>query len=249
MKNKSFYFLLLSFFLIYIPRVAMAQIYNSGTIEYQRQTNLYRLTENNRWGDMFKTNKFSTDTFTLVFDSVESIYSVPNYTTSRDMGFFSFRMSPDASSAIYKNHKTDTIIAKRLMQEEEIAIIDSIRKIDWKVTDEYRDILGFYCQKYVGVIYDSVYVVAFVTDQIETEDGPETFGGLPGMIMGLAIPRLFTTWMAVSYSPDRKYPIKSPPLPKSKYRYNYKQFEVKTKESFGDWGDAFLTLNLWFWGL
>ena len=43
---------------------------------------------------------------------------------------------------------------------------------------------------------DSVFVVAFYTDQIMVSGGPESFGGLQGMILGLAIPRLHTTWFA-----------------------------------------------------
>ena len=43
---------------------------------------------------------------------------------------------------------------------------------------------------------DSVYVIAFYTDQITTTGGPESFNGLPGMILGVAIPRINTTWFA-----------------------------------------------------
>ena len=39
-------------------------------------------------------------------------------------------------------------------------------------------------------------MVAFYTDQIPVSAGPESFGGLPGMILGLAVPRLNTTWFA-----------------------------------------------------
>ncbi len=43
---------------------------------------------------------------------------------------------------------------------------------------------------------DSVYVIAFYTDQIIPSGGPESFNGLPGMILGIAIPRINTTWFA-----------------------------------------------------
>ena len=48
----------------------------------------------------------------------------------------------------------------------------------------------------MAIICDSVYVVAFYTDEIAVTGGPESFNGLPGMILGLAIPRLATTWFA-----------------------------------------------------
>ena len=68
--------------------------------------------------------------------------------------------------------------------------------MDWRITGERRTIAGFECHKAVGRIMDSVYVVAFYTDQIVTNGGPESFNGLPGMILGLAIPRINTTWFA-----------------------------------------------------
>ena len=46
------------------------------------------------------------------------------------------------------------------------------------------------------MVMDSIVVIAFYTDEILTSGGPESFNGLPGMIMGLAIPRLHTTWYA-----------------------------------------------------
>jgi GLPGLI family protein len=69
-------------------------------------------------------------------------------------------------------------------------------KIDWKITNEPRTIAGFECRKAVARIFDSVVVIAFYTDEIMPSSGPESFGGLPGMILGLAIPRLHTTWYA-----------------------------------------------------
>ena len=43
---------------------------------------------------------------------------------------------------------------------------------------------------------DSIYVVAFYTDEIVTPGGPESFTGLPGMILGVALPHQHITWFA-----------------------------------------------------
>jgi GLPGLI family protein len=80
--------------------------------------------------------------------------------------------------------------------ENTYLIKDSVRNLDWHISNETRDIAGFECKKAVTRICDSVVVVAFYTDQITVSSGPESFGGLPGMILGLAIPRLYTTWFA-----------------------------------------------------
>ena len=43
---------------------------------------------------------------------------------------------------------------------------------------------------------DSIYVVAFYTDEILTTGGPESFSGLPGMILGVALPHQHVSWFA-----------------------------------------------------
>ena len=43
---------------------------------------------------------------------------------------------------------------------------------------------------------DSVYVFAFYTDEITISGGPCTINGLPGMILGLTIPRLYVSMLA-----------------------------------------------------
>lgn len=224
--------------------------YSKGQVVYERKTNVYRLSEGMWLHDYFKNSKFSTDTFTLDFDSNHSIFYCKSYNEEEEtIGGFSFRINPDLSSRIYKNHNTDSLIIIRQMQEERIAIIDSFRQIQWKVLDEFRDIAGFRCQKYVGVIFDSVYVTAFVTDQILVSDGPESFAGLPGMVMGLAIPRLFTNWMAIDFIEEPLIIEEPKKLPKSKFQKNRESFATMAKERFGDWGTNYYNLYYWFWGL
>ena len=50
--------------------------------------------------------------------------------------------------------------------------------------------------KHVAHIFDSVYVFAFYTDEILISGGPCSINGLPGMILGVTIPRLYTSWIA-----------------------------------------------------
>ena len=64
------------------------------------------------------------------------------------------------------------------------------------MTNENRMIAGFNCRKAVGVLFDSVYVFAFYTDEITVSGGPMGLHGLPGMILGITIPRMFSSWVA-----------------------------------------------------
>lgn len=69
-----------------------------------------------------------------------------------------------------------------------VLIQDSLLQVKWKITNEYRNIAGYDCRRANGVTLDSVYVVAFYTDQIPLSAGPGTVHGLPGMILGLVVP-------------------------------------------------------------
>src|SRR5688572_5179859 len=73
---------------------------------------------------------------------------------------------------------------------------DSIPAIQWKLSNENRMIAGFNCRKATGIIMDSVYVFAFFTEEIMIPGGPCSISGLPGMILGLTIPRLYTSYIA-----------------------------------------------------
>nr|MBA4166264.1 GLPGLI family protein [Chitinophagaceae bacterium] len=89
-----------------------------------------------------------------------------------------------------------------------------------------------------------VYVTAFYTDEIPVSGGPESFGGLPGMILGLGIPRLHATWFA-------KKIINKPPadgvfaFPSKGKSISRNGLEAVLQKSLKDWGkDA--QKNIWW---
>ncbi len=97
---------------------------------------------------------------------------------------------------VYVDLETKKVVSKRRQLDDYYLLADSVHAIKWKFENETRKIAGWNCRKAVGRIYDSVYVVAFYCPEIIPQGGPELVSGLPGMILGLAIPRLYTTWFA-----------------------------------------------------
>jgi GLPGLI family protein len=95
---------------------------------------------------------------------------------------------------------TDFATGKQHIEKDLIGstfnIVDSLPALEWRLINENRNIAGFNCKKAVTKIFDSVYVFAFYTEEIMIPGGPCSINGLPGMIMGLTIPRLFTSWIA-----------------------------------------------------
>jgi len=100
------------------------------------------------------------------------------------------------NNSVYTDLDKQRLVAKKSFIDDSFVFEDSIPKVRWKLDNETRKIAGWECRKAVGRIYDSVYVVAFYCPEIIPQGGPELFSGLPGMILGLAIPRYYTTWFA-----------------------------------------------------
>ncbi len=119
--------------------------------------------------------------------------------------------------------------------EDKFLVQDTMRTMTWRLKDELRIVAGYKCRKAVGVICDSVYVVAFYTEDIAASSGPEMFGNLPGIIMELAIPRLHTTWTAT------KIELKSPSeedfaISEKGKKVSSKQLFETIQNSLKDWG-------------
>jgi GLPGLI family protein len=89
-------------------------------------------------------------------------------------------------------------------------------------------------------MFDSVYVFAFYTDEIMIPGGPCSISGLPGMILGLTMPRLYTSWIAtrVMLNGVNESAIKPVSVKKN---YSLKDLRSTLNERTKDWfrwGDA-----------
>jgi GLPGLI family protein len=104
------------------------------------------------------------------------------------------------------------------------------------MSEELRMIAGYQCHKAVTRICDSVYIVAFYTDEIPVSGGPEQFGGLPGMILQLVVPRLHTTWIATKVEAVKLDEVElKPPAGKAK-KVNQQQLMSSLQSGLKDWG-------------
>lgn len=191
-----FYILLLS-----APAFAGAQqkFVSEGRIEYERKINVHRQVDdedqNSEWfKDMIKSQPaFHTTFFSLQFNNEKTIYKLVGESPKLPIWWL---LGPAKENNVYTDLEHNRRQSIKSVFEQNFLISDSLDNIDWRISDEMRTIAGMECRKAVGRICDSVYVVAFYTDEIPVSGGPESFHGLPGMILGLAIPRLHTTWFA-----------------------------------------------------
>lgn len=118
--------------------------------------------------------------------------------TGAPVGGGGFRGGRSQSDKVfYQNLKTqETEISLEL--DEKYLLKDSLQKVTWRFTDEYRTIAGYECRRVNGATADSLYLVAFYTDLIPVSGGPALVNGLPGMVLGLVIPEMHINYWATS---------------------------------------------------
>lgn len=148
-----------------------------------------------RWYDQGKDRmpKQTISQFNFTGDAKQSIYKrTKEAEIPRGMYFEPFA----DNNVVYTDYASGTSISQKPVYEETYLVQDSLLKVKWKITADTRMIAGFECRKAIGILFDTVAVFAFYTDEIMINGGPEGITGLPGMILGVGIPRLHTTWFA-----------------------------------------------------
>jgi len=131
--------------------------------------------------------------YDFIADSVHSIYK-PGRDVGNDQRNWFTQLG--AKNVVYTDYQKNSSIAQKPVYEETFLVQDSLLNIKWKITPDTRNIAGFECRKAVGILFDTVAVFAFYAEQLLVPGGPEGIHGLPGMILGMGIPRLHTTWFA-----------------------------------------------------
>ena len=172
------------------------QFVNKAVIEYEVSTNLKKTMSNDSWDEMIKDNMsdLKISYYTYSFENNKSIYKFDRWSPKTRIP--KQQKEADEEDAWYFDFTTNKMNMQKQIVGTNFVVEDSIPNIQWKITNEHREIAGYNCRKAVGKIYDDVYVFAFYTDDIIISGGPCSINGLPGMILGLSIPRLYTSFMA-----------------------------------------------------
>jgi GLPGLI family protein len=182
---------------VHVSGLAQSPFISTVKIEFEKITVVPALYKElaPEWYDMIKDHlpKNTITYFDFIGDTAHSVYK-PGKESSSD---FKTGWQPLAEkNNVYTDYKSNSSISQKPVFEETFLVTDSLQKIKWKITADTRTIAGFDCRKAVGIIDDSIAVFAFYTDEIMISGGPESIHGLPGMILGVGVPRLHTTWFA-----------------------------------------------------
>ncbi|MEO8719659.1 MAG: GLPGLI family protein [Ginsengibacter sp.] len=212
-----------------------------GKIEFERRTNMWAEMKGSFAEQMKKViPQYQSTYFNYEFDHNKSIYQPGRESDTKGTSFFG---SPATDNEVYSDYTNGQTIAHKNVFEKSFLIEDSLRNASWKITNDFREIAGFNCRRATTIIMDSVFVVAFYTDEIIIPGGPESFNGLPGMILGLVINRLHTTWYATKIEINTVNDKNIVPPAKGKKATNNEIMET-LKKSLSDWGE-YANRNIW----
>lgn len=248
MKNKLSGFIAIVLLSGNMAFAQNAHFSKQGVIEFEKTVNMYAMIQKQISPDneaffapileQYKKSQpqFKRSKSTLKFTGDKTLYTPVEVETSNN-GFFGNDPMSSQPNTILTDLVTNSSICQKKVFEETFLVKDTTRKIKWKITDETREIAGFTCRRANALVMDTIYVVAFYAIQIPVSGGPESFTGLPGMILGLAMPHENVTWFATKVT-DVPVEQKDMAAPKKGKAVSNKELRTTLESVMKNWGPS-----------
>jgi GLPGLI family protein len=179
--------------------VAQERFFSTIKVEFEKTTSVRQLMKELQEGSSwYEQNKDRYPVSMLNYYEFTGDTTKSLYQTGKDVPIDprSWYRPVGDKNVVYNDYQKGISISQKPVFEETFLVEDSLLKIKWKISGDLRTIAGYDCRKAVGILNDSIAIFAFYTEELLTNGGPEGIQGLPGMILGMGIPRLHTTWFA-----------------------------------------------------
>jgi GLPGLI family protein len=214
------------------------QFITEGMIEYEMRTNNHKTFGDGIWAEMFKDKmpQFSNYYYNLTFGDNKSVYKFDHLDQKTKLPW---NDNSDQDNIWFNDYKAGTFTNFKSVFGDNYLMSDTLMNIQWKlVPNEIREIAGFSCRKAQAVIFDSVYVFAYYTEEITAPGGPMGIQGLPGMILGITVPRMYTSWIATKLQivGINTASITAPTKGKKKKAADLLESAKKATADWGHWG-------------
>lgn len=225
--------LFITFLLTVHVSFAQQLFISKASVEYEVKVNIKKTMGNNSWAEMMKENMppFKTGYYRFTFSDNKSIYKFDHWD---EVKVPEWMRKSDEENVWYVDHNSRKVNMQKNIYGSNFNVEDSIPAIEWRLTNENRVIAGFNCRKAVGKIMDSVYVFAFYTDEIMISGGPCSINGLPGLVLGLTIPRMYASWIATKVMVNDVNVSLIKPVTAKKY-YSHATLKSTLKERTKEW--------------
>lgn len=224
-----------------------AHFTTSGTIDFEKRVNTYALMKKEVTPDneafmkpileeyMRKNPQFKVLKSKMSFTDNKTLFVPEEIELAQQDDFWGVGPLEEQNNTIYTDFSTNLMAAQKKIFDETFLVKDTARRIKWKITDETREIAGYTCRRANGIMMDSIYVVAFYTAEIPVSGGPESFNGLPGMILEVALPHENLAWFATKIT-DTTLPPNTVMPPKKGKTTNDTELKATLHNATKDWG-------------
>ncbi|MGJ1323973.1 GLPGLI family protein [Sphingobacterium faecium] len=140
------------------------------------------------------------------------------------------------SDNIYLNEKESSLYINKNFNRNNYLIKEALEKINWKIEQETKEILGYVCQKATGICKGRLYTAWFTTD-IPASLGPWKLHGLPGLILEAYDARQWIKFTCTNVVTSGKLPasasLELPTDATVTTASAYNQMEKASKNGFG----------------
>lgn len=193
LENKNMKKILLILILISSQSSVFAQN-TEGIVHFERQMNWVKMIkklpflsqeEKDRAEQTWKNDEENKEKMNLYFNEKQSIYTWGQDHQESQYSGYAWRNS---ELLFYKNFEKERHTDMIEMLGKTYIVDDSLRKPDWKILNQIKEVAGYVCMK--AITEDKIKgqkVVAWFTGDIPVSDGPETLWGLPGMILEMDV--------------------------------------------------------------
>ncbi len=210
---------------LFFSLAAHAQV-KEGRVVYERTSQLPIRAFNIDPAIAAQMPKSRVDQFELLFSQNKSLWQfLPSTENDGDAqthqsGGMVIRFAGVSNDITYHDFESASRTDQREIFERTFLISDSIRKQEWKLSDETKSILNYTARKATTtrvnsssrmsmengemkteIINDTVTVVAWYTTDVPVPAGPEYQGQLPGLILELDVDNGRTVYKILEFSP------------------------------------------------
>lgn len=229
--------------LLFYSVEAIAQI-TSGKIVYERKTNLYKKFKDNDVKEWLKEeDKNKVDLFELYFNDSLSFFKPQDSDLKERLSWATNK------NIVYQDFKTNNRLSIKKIWGEELYVEDTLYKRQWKITSSKRTICGYSCRKAIWQANDSTRIYAWYSDELTASTGPESFYGLPGVILGLATEDGGVIYFAKSVEVQKPEAALFIPKKGKNKIYTSAELKARLQKDFGKekWGKVMIqeTFGIW----
>ena len=238
---------------VFTSIMANAQV-KEGKIIYERTQQLQIQLAGQDQAMQSMIPKERKDRFEWIFGNSQSVWKAVEEVDS-DGGNMSFSsggaeirmIMPGSNDIIFTDFVKQQKVEQRELMTKTFVVADSIRRMNWKLGEESKTILGYTCKKAIAQktqqsfrvtmdngnmerkeVTDTLNIVAWFTDGIGQSGGPESYAGqLPGTILEIEVNNGRTHFMAIEFDP--KGDLKQIKEPKGK-KITPEEFKVEREK-------------------